>query len=465
MNDLVLHGGTVVLETGVASVDVGILDGRIAAIGPALVGRERIDCTGLQLLPGGVDNHCHIAQKPTSNGRNADDFASGTSSAAVGGTTTVICFAKQEIGEDLRDTVAAYRAAASAAVVDHAFHVVVSDPSPAVLSEQLPALVAMGVRSFKVFMTYEGLRLADGALLAVLDTAKRLGALVAVHAENDEAVRFGVARLVAEGRTEALSHALSRPSIVEAEAVTRAIMLSEVAGQPIHVFHVTGALPAAAVAAARARGVRVYAETCTHYLTLTDDRLRQPMAQAARFICSPPLRPAADRDALWDRLADGTLQMVSSDHSPYRIDDPLGKLKDGPDTPFNRVSNGMPGLATRLPVLYDAGVATGRLDLPAFARLTATNPARLYGLYPRKGAIAVGADADIAVWDPGRKVTLTAADLLSGAGYTPYEGETVTGWPVLVLSRGAVVARDGRVVADPGRGVHLPRGPYELPDL
>ena len=465
MNDLVLHGGTVVLEGGVERVDVAVRDGRIAAIGAGLEGRERIDCAGLSILPGGVDNHCHIAQKPTSNGRNADDFVSGTGSAAVGGTTTVICFAKQEPGEDLRDTVDAYREAATRALVDHAFHVVVSDPSPAVLAEELPAVVGMGVRSFKVFTTYDGLRLADADLLAVMDAARRLGALVAVHAENDQAIRHGVARLLAEGRTEAISHALSRPSIVEAEAVGRAIMLSEVAGQPIHVFHVTGALPADAVAAARARGVRVYAETCTHYLTLTDDALRQPMAEAAKFICSPPLRPAADRDALWARLADGTLQMVSSDHSPYRMEDPLGKLKDGPDTAFNRVSNGMPGLATRLPVLWDAGVATGRMDLAAFARLTATNPARLYGLYPRKGAIAVGADADLAVWDPARRVTLRAADLLSGAGYTPYEGRTVTGGPVLVLSRGTVIARDGRVAVAPGRGRYLSRDPYPFPDL
>jgi dihydropyrimidinase len=465
VTDLVIRNGTVVREDGIDRMDIAIHGGRIEAIGRGLTGARTIDADGLIVLPGGVDNHCHIEQPASKNGSSADTFASATASAAVGGTTSIVCFARQAKDETLSQTVADYRAKASRSVIDHAFHVMIIDPRPEVLADELPAVVADGVRSIKVFMAYEGQMLADPHILDVLAAARRLGAMVAIHAENHAAIQFRLGELLAAGRTDAFAHAESRPGIVEAEAVRRIITLSETAGHPVHVFHVTCDLAAEEIRRARARGVRVYSETCTHYLALTEDVLKGPMAAVAGFICSPPMRPEADRRAVWRHLIEGTLDMVSSDHSSFRIDDPMGKLKSGPDTPFDKVANGMPGLATRLPVLFDMAVSQGRIGLERFARLTATNPAKLYGLYPRKGAIAVGADADLALWDPTRQVTLHGPDLVSRAGYTPYEGRTVTGWPVLVLSRGETVARDAKPEGAEGRGTYLPRGPYAWPEL
>jgi dihydropyrimidinase len=465
VTDLVIRNGTVVREDGVDRMDVAVTGGRISAIGRGLSGARTIDADGLIVLPGGVDNHCHIEQPVSKNGASADTFATATASAAVGGTTSIVCFARQAEGETLARTVEAYREKASRSVVDHAFHVMIIDPRPEVLADELPAVVADGARSIKIFTAYDGQMLPDPQILDVLAVAKRTGAMVAVHAENHAAIKFRLAELLAAGRTDAFAHAESRPGIVEAEAVRRMITLSETAGHPVHLFHVTCDLAAEEIRRARARGVRVYSETCTHYLALTEDVLKGPMAEVAGFVCSPPMRPEADRRAVWRHLIEGTLDMVSSDHSSFRMDDPMGKLKTGPDTPFDKVANGMPGLATRLPVLFDMAVSAGRIGLERFARLTATNPAKLYGLYPRKGAVAVGADADLALWDPTKTVTLRGADLVSRAGYTPYEGRTVTGWPVLVLSRGEVVARDGRPEGAEGRGEYLPRGAYAWPEL
>ena len=458
MNDVVLAAGVAVGEEGLIVADIGIRDGVIAEIGQDLRGTRVINCADHLVLPGGVDQHCHIEQKPTKNGRNADTFETASASAALGGTTTVICFAVQERGRPLANTVAEYRELAARSSIDHAFHLVLVDAAPETLA-QLPAVVASGIASIKIFMTYDGLSLDDGEILAVLRTARALGCVVCVHAENRFAVADGIAEQLRRGVAAGAAHGASRPPVVEAEAVQRVIALAELAGATLQIFHVTCERAASEIARAQARGAAVHAETCTHYLTLTDEILMQPVAQAAPYFCSPPLRNAADQAALWARIADGTIGSVSSDHSPYRLRDPLGKLKDGDDTRFDRVASGLPGLATRLPVLFDRGVNTGRLSVEDFVRLTATEPARLHGLTPRRGVIAVGADADLAVWDRDRAVTLAADALGSQAGYTPFEGWTVRGWPVLVLSRGEIVAADGRAVPRSGHGRFLPRIP------
>jgi dihydropyrimidinase len=459
--DVVIRGGTVVTAADVARCDVGIVGGRVVALGEQLTGGARtIDASGRLVLPGGVDSHCHIEQPPVGGVDNADSFASATASAAAGGTTTVICFSSQTKGGTVTEELREYHRKATRALIDYSFHLIVTDPSDAVLAE-LPPLIAEGHRSLKVFMTYDSSVLDDAQILRVLALARRHGALVTVHAENHEAIRFLTEALVEAGLTAPKHHAWSKPMAVEREAVHRVIALAELLDVPIQVFHVSGAEAAEEIHRAQQRGLKVFGETCAHYLALTADDLDRPGFEGAKFICSPALRTQADQEALWGYIRTGVLGVVSSDHAPYRHDHPRGKKAHGENAPFCVVPNGVPGLETRLPVVFSEGVVNGRIDLPTFVAVTATNPARLFGIHPQKGTIAVGADADIAIWDPEKRVTITNAMLNHQVDYTIYEGMQVEGWPVTTLSRGEIVCEDGAVRATPGRGRFLPRGPYD----
>ena len=456
--DLVVRGGTVATAADVFRADIGVREGRIAALGEELpAGREEIDASGRLVLPGGVDAHCHLDQ-PTGDGSvMADDFLSGTRSAACGGTTTVMPFAAQVRGQSLRAAVDDYhRRAEGKATVDYAFHLIVTDPTEQVLGQELPALIRDGYTSFKVYMTYDALKLSDRQILDVLALAREERALVMVHAENADCIGWLTRRLELAGRTAPKYHAAARPPVVEREATHRAIALAELAEVPILIVHVSGADAVEQIRRARGRGLNVYAETCPQYLFLTADDLDAPGFAGAKCVCSPPPRDRASQAAIWDGLRDGTLQVFSSDHAPFRYDDPKGKMVRGTTASFAHVPNGIPGLETRLPLLFSAGVNGGRLDLPGFVALTATNPAKMYGLHPRKGTIAVGADADLALWDPEREVTITNGILHHDVDYTPYEGMRVRGWPVTTISRGEVVWSDGEFRARPGRGRFLP---------
>ena len=455
--DLVIRGGTVATAAEVFRADLGIRDGRIVAIADRLGDAERvIDATGRLVLPGGIDAHVHIdqAQAPglaSAGARMADGFLTGTRSAAFGGTTCTLSFAVQHRGQSLRAAVEDYhRRAAGNAFLDYSFHMVVSDPTPEVLGQEVPALVARGHRSLKVYMTYEAMRLSDRQILDVLETARQTRAVVLVHAENHEIIGWLADRLEREGRTAPRFHATSRPIAVEREATHRALTLGEIAGVPIVIVHVSGAEPLEEIRRARARGMRVLSETCPQYLFLTADDLDQPDMLGAQVMCSPPPRDTASQAACWQGLEDGTFELFNSDHAPYRFDAD-GKLIAGPTPPFRKVANGIPGLATRVPLLFSEGVVAGRLSLPRFVALTATNNADVYGL-AGKGRIAIGADADLAIWDPERRVTITNDLLHHGVDYTPYEGRVVTGWPVMTLSRGEVVVEDGVLRAASGRG-------------
>jgi dihydropyrimidinase len=313
-------------------------------------------------------------------------------------------------------------------------------------------------------MTYDRLKLDDEQLLDVLLAARENRTLVCAHAENHGMIVWMVKRLLAKGYRAPKFHAGSHPRASEAEAINRLITFAAFLDQPVMIFHVSTAEGAGLIRGARSQGIKVYAETCPQYLFLTAEDLDRPGLEGAKWMCSPPLRTAADQEALWAALADGTLQTVSSDHAPYRFD-ATGKLSAGTDPSFKQIANGMPGLETRLPLLFDAMVIQGRLGLEKFVALTATEPAKIYGLHPRKGDIIVGGDADIAVWDPKRKVTLSADLMHDRTGYTPYEGRAVTGWPVTVLSRGRVVVLDGALKAQPGSGCFVPReaGPAAVP--
>jgi len=459
--DLVVRGGTVVTDNATERCDVGVRGGRIAELGSRLGPAARsVDAAGLLVMPGGIDAHCHIDQRSSSGLTTADDFFTGGVSAACGGTTTIVPFAAQHRGQSLRAVVAAYHArACTRAFIDYGFHLIVSDPTETVLSEELPELVAAGCPSLKVYMTYEALKLNDRQMLAVFEAAERHGAIVLVHAENSDAVAWKTDQLLAAGKTEPRDHPASRPSLAEGEATNRAIALAELAGAAVFIVHVSCREALVPIAAARARGARVWAETCPQYLLLAAADMDRPGFEMAKFVCSPPLRSTADQAALWEALANGTLDLVASDHAPYRLQDPLGKRAHGEDAPFTKIPNGMPGLELRLPLLFSEGVGRGRLTVNQFVALASSNPARIYGMFPQKGTIAVGADADLVVWDPNRETVVTHAALHDAMDYTPFEGTRVKGWPVTTVSRGDVVWDGHTVRGEAGRGQFVARAP------
>jgi dihydropyrimidinase len=460
--DLVIRNGLVVTASDVFEADVGVRAGKIVALGEGLgPAAHEIDAAGRYVLPGGIDSHTHIEQLSAGGLMNADTFESATRAAAFGGTTSVISFAAQHKGMRLKTVVADYAAlAAKGAIIDYAFHMIVSDPTDETLHQDLPALIADGHASIKLFMTYDKLKVDDETLLDVLAVARAHKALVCVHAENHGMIAWMSKRLLAEGKTAPKFHAASHPRLSESEAIHRLISAAALVDVPIMIFHISTAEGAALVAEARRRGQKVFAETCPQYLFLTASDLDKPGLEGAKWMCSPPPREAADQEALWRALALGDLQTVSSDHAPYRFD-ASGKLSAGENPTFKQIANGLPGLETRLPLLFDAMVSRRRPEfgagaLQAFVRLTATEPARLYNLIG-KGSLAIGADADIAIWDPERQVTLSDDLMVGQTGYTPFAGRTVTGWPETVLARGEVVVSAGAVIGKPGRGRHLPR--------
>jgi dihydropyrimidinase len=456
--DCVIRGGRVATAADDYPADVAISGGTIRAIGEGLGrGRVEIDARDRLVLPGGVDSHCHIEQLSAAGIMNADTFESATVSAAHGGTTTVIPFAAQHVGMRLRKVVDDYMALASkGAIVDYTFHMIIADATAAALEEDIPALVGQGHASIKLFMTYDRLKVDDEKLLDVLLAARKAGALVCVHAENHGMIAWMGRRLIEAGHRAPKFHALSHPRGSEAEAINRLIACAELIDQPVVVFHVSTAEGAATIRAARARGVKVFAETCPQYLFLTALDIDKPGIEGAKWMCSPPPREQSDQEALWQALALGDLQTISSDHAPYAFD-ATGKLSAGPEPSFKQIANGLPGLEARMPLLFDAMVSKGRLGLHKFIEFTATAPAKLYNLHPRKGSIAIGADADLALWNPSAEVTLTDAMMHDRTGYTPFAGRRVKGWPATVIRRGEVIVEDGVLKAKPGSGRFLPR--------
>ena len=456
--DLVIRGGRVATTSDVFEADVGITGEAIAAIGRNLpAGKREIDARGKLVLPGGVDSHAHIEQLSAAGIMNADTFESATTSAAFGGTTSVISFAAQHVGMHLPEVVSDYHALArKGAVIDYAFHMIIADPTAETLAHDIPALVKEGHASIKIFMTYDRLKIDDEPLLDILVAARESGAMLCAHAENHGIIAWMVKRLLARGYDHPKYHSISHARFSEADAFNRLIGMAALVDQPIMIFHVSTAEGARAIRQARGEGLKVFAETCPQYLFLTAEDLDKPGAEGAKWMCSPPPRTVADQEALWQALSLGDLQTISSDHAPYRFDE-SGKLRAGPNPNFKQVANGLPGIEVRLPLLFDAMVSKGRLGLEKFVELTATAPAKIYNLHPRKGSIAIGADADIAIWDPSREVTLSDAMMHDLTGYTPYAGRTLRGWPVTVLSRGRVVVADGKRMASPGSGRFLAR--------
>src|SRR5438874_6903655 len=450
--DLVIRGGTLATAEKTFRADVGIQGERISELGTGLQGKRVIDASGKLVLPGGVDSHCHIEQHSSMGVMTADDFYSATVSAAHGGTTTVIPVCAQHRQDNLQTVLHDYHERArTKAVIDYGFHLIVANPDEPTLREHLPEAIGSGVRSFKIFMTYERTRLHDEQILDVMAAARKHGALVMVHAENHGIISWLAGRMVKQGNTLPRYHAICHTRGAEAEAIERVVKLAELVDCPILIVHVSTAEGIEAIRQARARGLKVFGETCPQYLFLTARDIDIGL-QGALFCCSPPPRDEKAQEACWRGLKDGTLHVYSSDHAPYGME---GKLPKGEKTTFKEMANGVPGLELRLPLLFTYG--KNRITLEEFVNLTSTRHAQTYGLYPRKGTIAVGSDADIAIWDPERKVTVETTH--DRTGYTPYKGRVLTGWPVTVLSRGEVIVADGKLAAERGRGQFPERAP------
>jgi dihydropyrimidinase len=410
-----------------------------------------INAEGKFVLPGAIDVHTHM-QLPVSGTVSADDFFTGTRAAAFGGVTTILDFATQSKGESLRETAAKRRSEAEAKVcIDYGLHLGITDLTDKTLAE-IPLMIDQGYPTFKLFMAYPELALDDGELHAAIKTVSEAGGMAGVHAENLHLIRRFVRTLLSEGKTAPMYHEMSRPAFVEAEAVSRAIMLASETRSHLYFFHLSTARGLAEIMRAQEKGFPIYAETCPQYLLLTRDKYKEPDFKAARYVMSPPLRGREDQGALWSGLADGCLQVVGSDHCPFTSD----QKKLGYES-FDRIPNGGPGVETLLPLLLSEGVGKGRLTIERLVEITSTEPARLFGLYPRKGAVMAGSDADLVIIDPDKDVVLSAETLHMNIDYTLYEGLVLKGYPVITISKGKVICSDGCFFGAPGEGKFIPR--------
>jgi dihydropyrimidinase len=456
---LLIRGGTVVTSNGTSVADVLVTGPSIAGVGRGFAtgDLEVLDARGLLVIPGGIDSHVHLEAR-TQGQRTADDFFTGTRAAAFGGTTTIIDFCYQEIGRPLIDGVAARRSAADGrAVIDYAFHLVVKKLDDSTVSE-LDEVVASGVTSFKAYMAYprRGLMADDATLFRLFKRAAVLGALPVVHAESGLVTDVLIDEARAAGNLGADQHPFVHPPAGEAEGTHRALAIAGMVGSPLYFVHVSCAEALEEIEAGRRRGQVVFAETCPHYLLLDDSSYRLPDFEAAKYVMNPPLRNIANQAVLWEGLRLGRIDTVSTDHCPF---DFKGQKDTGRDD-FSQIPNGVPGIETRMSLLFNDGVLTGRISLEKWVEVLAAAPARIFGL-PSKGRIEAGADADLVIFDPGREATITQRDQHMQVDYSLYEGKRVRGWPRIVISRGEVIVHEDVFVGAEGRGRFLERVPQQ----
>src|SRR5213082_324050 len=454
--DTVIRNGTVVTATDASLADVGIAGDKVTAIAaqlPAENATRIVDAAGCLVIPGGIDVHTHL-DMPFGGTTSSDDFQTGTIAAAFGGTTTLIDFAIQYKGQSLRQAFdTCMKKAHDKAVTDYAFHCIITDLGSAQL-EEMGQLIRDGVTSFKLFMAYPGVFMLDDAtIFKAMRQAAKYNGLICMHAENGGAIDVMVQQALAEGKRAPKYHALTRPTTAEAEATSRAIALAEMAGAPVYIVHLSCNDALEKVREARDRGLPAFAETCPQYLFLSYDNYEEPGFDGAKYVMSPPLRDKAKQDHLWRGLAKDTLQVVSTDHCPFCMKEQK-VLGEGD---FSKIPNGAPGIETRMSLVYDGGVRSGKISLNRFVELTSTSPAKIFGLFPRKGTIAPGSDADVVIFDPQRTITLSAGTLHMKVDYNPYEGRQVTGAADTVLSRGRVIIDGGKFVGRPGSGCFLKR--------
>jgi dihydropyrimidinase len=463
MTRTLIKGGTVVTAVDTYAADVAIVDDKIAAIfgpnaAPPGPWDVTIDATGKYILPGGIDAHTHL-DMPFGGTTSSDDFETGTRAAAYGGTTSIVDFAIQTKGESLRKGLDLWHHKAEGkAAIDYAFHMIMTDVNEQTIPE-MGQVVSEGITSFKMFMAYPGvLHVDDGQIFRGMQRASELGALICMHAENGIPIDILVQQAIAKGHTAPIYHALTRPQIMEAEGTHRAICLAEMAGAPVYMVHLSATRALEQVVQARDRGLPTYAETCPQYLFLSQDDLARPDFEGAKYVCTPALRPAHMQEDLWRGLKTHDLQVVSTDHCPFCQ---KGQKEIGKDN-FAKIPNGMPGVETRLYLLWDGGVRKGRISMNRFVEITSTAPAKIFGLYPRKGTIAIGADADVLVWDGEKRHVLSEKTTHMRVDYSPYEGVEVVGAPTHVLSRGRVVVENGQYVGKKGDGRFVKRGTFNL---
>ncbi len=457
--DIKIVNAQVITATDAFKGEIGIQKGKITEISRKVTGKADtvIDAKGKYVFPGAIDIHTHL-DMPFMGETSSDDFETGTIAAAFGGTTAIVDFAIQGKGMRLRDAFETWmNKAKDKAVIDYGFHVAICDLNDDVLAE-IPEMVKEGVTSFKCFLAYKGaLMIDDGALFRILQKAHGSGALVMIHAENGDIIDILVSDMIKNGKTEPKYHALSRPPEAEGEATGRGIAVAQMAGAPIYIVHLTCREALEKVKAARDAGFPAYAETCPQYLLLSYKNYEEPDFNGAKYVMSPPLRSKEDQAALWKALQMGDLQVVSTDHCPFNF---KGQKELGRDD-FSKIPNGAPGIENRVSLLFSEGVLKKRITLHRFVEIVSTAPAKLFGMFPNKGTIAVGSDADLVIFDPKKPFTITAETNHQNVDYTPYEGLKGKGVVETVISGGRIVIADGKCLASPGSGQYIRRKPFK----
>jgi dihydropyrimidinase len=453
---LLIRNGTVVSADKTFAADILIEGEAIREVRsgiPAEPAHQTMDATGMLLLPGGIDAHTHL-DMPFGGTTSSDDFETGTRAAAIGGTTTLVDFAIQARGTKMRDALDIWwKKAESKACIDYGLHMIVTDLPEAGL-EDMDDMVREGVASFKLFMAYPNVLMVDDAtIFRALQQTSKNGALICMHAENGSVIDVIVRQALAEGKTAPIYHALTRPTVAEAEAVHRAIAMAEIAGVPIYIVHLSSEDALNQVREARDRGLPAFAETCPQYLLLSIDNMKAPGFEGAKYVFTPPLREKQNLPKLWDGLKTDHLQVVSTDHCPFCFEDQKALGKDD----FTKIPNGGPGIENRLQLLHHHGVNAGKITLNRFVEIVSTAPARIFGMYPKKGAIAPGSDADIVVWDPKAEHVISAKTHHMRVDYSMFEGFKVTGNARQVFSRGELIVDKGQYIGRAGRGQYLRR--------
>jgi dihydropyrimidinase len=458
--DLKIVNGTIVTANETYKADIGVNGGKIVSIAKKIKDSadEVLDAKGMYVIPGGIDMHTHL-EMPFMGMVSTDDFKTGTIAAAYGGTTTVVDFAIQGKGKSLKSALKEWQKKAEGkAVIDYGFHVAITHLTDEVLNE-IPEMVKLGVPSFKCFLAYKGaLMIDDGTLYKVLQKADKAKALVMIHAENGDVLDVLISDFLANGKTSPKFHALSRPPEAEGEATGRGIAIAQMAGAPLYIVHLSCKEALDKVKAARDQGYPIFAETCPQYLLKSYNNYLEKGFNGAKYVMSPPLRDKSNWDVLWAGLSSGDLQVISTDHCPFNFKGNKDKGKND----FSKIPNGAPGIEHRLMLMFNEMVVKGRLNVNRFVDVVSTTPAKLFGLFPEKGSVAVGSDADLVLFDPKAKFRISAKTHHQNVDYTPYEGYKGQGLPQTVLSNGKVVIRDRKFVGKAGTGQYLKRKPFRL---